>query len=395
MRGRRALLLVGTALNASYVIAGQIPPLIWLAPLDFGTYSLQYLVFALGSSVGLSVISEAWLRTMTKSGRHSPWAHYSGALVYLSLAAGLIGGAISICIPTARGSALLCVLAVMMATYRSGARYFDVREGSWARVAIADAAGLIATITTWAVIVISGQTGLTSAVLAWALGAVATVAAGRLPVITPPSSIGSWIRDHKDSIRPLLRDSLTADLGAIGTPYAIAPMLGVANFGIYRAVSNVAAPVRLVLGPLRPMVGSRKLSFFRRPLAVILVLVVSVLLGAVFYAALSVLPHLDIALGTLGQLANFALPTALFVLGNLISLWFYIVARVHLSGRALLSGRILQTGLAIVGPIGGVLVDGIHGALWAYATVTVVSALNWMRLVLFSPIDYADQPVAA
>ena len=49
------------------------------------------------------------------------------------------------------------------------------------------------------------------------------------------------LRKRRRDIAPLTLDSLVQDISSIGAPYAIAPILGLANFGIYRAISNVAA----------------------------------------------------------------------------------------------------------------------------------------------------------
>ena len=87
-------------------------------------------------------------------------------------------------------------------------------------------------------------------------------------------------------------------------------------------------------------------------------------------------------LGSLSEIVTFALPAAVFVTANFLGHYFYIVARSHVNGRRLLTGRIVQTVLAIVVPIGGVLVGGLTGAIWGYAGCTAVSALVWMALVL-------------
>src|SRR3546814_2459591 len=58
---------------------------------------------------------------------------------------------------------------------------------------------------------------------------------------------------------------------------------GIANFGIYRAVSNVAAPVRLVLDPLRPVLSGASLTTLRSPRGIWIPIGISVAFGGAAY----------------------------------------------------------------------------------------------------------------
>jgi len=192
-----------------------------------------------------------------------------------------------------------------------------------------------------------------------------------------PAAFTGWIRRHQKSIRPLLVDSLAMDLSAIGTPYALAPLLGVTNFGIYRGVSNVAAPVRLILNPLRPQVSAIDHARLARTSTLGLLSVASLATGAAAAAALLLLQRYFPHLGTLTELAGFAIPTGAFVAANMLGTSYYLIARNYAPARGIWVGRLVQTVLSTVLPILAALVFGLVGAIWAYTAATLLSAVTW------------------
>ncbi|QEE60840.1 hypothetical protein FVA74_04045 [Salinibacterium sp. dk2585] len=368
----------GLVANAGYVLAVQILALVTLDPADYGAFSLQYLVFALGSSLSLSLISEAWLRHDTQSGVRSPWRDYGNATLFLALSLGGLTVIVSALVPALSDVAVIGALAVAASVYRVSVRYYAVR--CKAPVLVSDLSGLVVTVAVWVWFAVLGDWSLLGMSTAWALGAVASALTSRLPPLPSVSLLRSWFSDKRTHIRPLLRDSVLMDAGAIGTPYLLAPLLGVAQFGTYRAVSNVAAPVRLVLTPLRPkiaMLAQEPQTLKRHALVV----AAAVLLALCAYGALVVISVAQLDLGTLNELGNFALPTAIFVAANFLGTFHYIVARAGLNGTGLLLGRLVQTVFAIAGPLIGFAVGGLGGAIWGYALVTVVSAVTWAVLV--------------
>ncbi|KQV06130.1 hypothetical protein [Leifsonia sp. Root112D2] len=380
-RASRYTIVGATAINAVFVLSVQLLGLVALAPVEFGFFSIQYLFFALASSVCLSVVCEPWLRTDLHEKHRSSWRDYSSALFYLSLLAGIVTAIVSIAIVDLRVVAATGAVAVIAATYRSGARYHEVRMGRWRRVLRADTAGLVVTVAVWAVLYGLGERGLLGLSLAWAVGALVSAVLSPLPFPQRPLSIRTWVATHKRQIAPLLRDSTLMDLGAIGTPFAVAPLMGIANFGVYRAVSNVAAPVRLVLNPLRPTLAGAPLTTHRHAKRVWASAVVSVAFGLAAYGALLVIGSTGLNLGSLSAVVTYAAPTALFVTANFLGHYYYIIARTHMRGGPLLVGRVVQTVLAIVFPLAGAAFFGLSVAIWAYAIATLTSGLTWFILV--------------
>lgn len=382
--GRVIALILGTGVNAVYVLALQVLALVTLQPSDYGAYSIQYLGFALAASIGTSLVSESWLRRDLYEGVRESWANYSAVLGYLSLAAGLVVLAGSLLVPALASSSWVGAIAVAASTYRVGARYHAVRLHQHKYVFAADVVGLSVTIGTWMAVFVVSTHSLQSMVMVWASGAAASALLSRWPSIQRPRVIRNWVREHKDHVKPLLRDSLLQDAGAVGTPFLLAPVLGLASFGTYRAVSNVSAPVRLVLTPLRPTLASVPLSAHRSFSRIALIVCGAAFFGIAAYLCLSWIGESQFELGTLNELAPFSLPTAVYVAANFLGHYYYVPARAHSSGQALMTGRIFQTVIVIIFPIVGVIIAGLSGAIWAYALATVLWAVGWMAIVLRS-----------
>lgn len=374
--------LLPTLVNAASVLAVQVFALVTLAPASFGLFSIQYLLFALGSSLSLSLISEAWLRADLRGGGRAEWAEYSSTSLYLAGAAGAVTLALSLLVEPLRSVAWLGAIAVAAAVYRSSARYYSVRMGEVGGILAGDAAGLALAVLAWVVLYSAGVRELWMMTAVWAASALAAAVLSKRPSLLKPKSLTEWRRRHAMEIRPLLRDSLLMDAGSIGTPYLLAPVLGLANFGVYRAISNVAAPVRLVLNPIRPQLASAPIETQRSSRRVTVVTAASLLFGGAAYLGLLLVGVLPVELGSLSAIVDFALPASVFVAANFLGHYFYIVARSHANDRRLLTGRIVQTLLAIVVPVVGVLVGGLTGAIWGYAGCTAVSAVVWTALVL-------------
>jgi hypothetical protein len=386
----RGLLLLGTASSALFSLAAQLLGLLSLPPSSFGLFSLQYLVFALGTSVCLSTVSEPWLRTELGRGHRSPWPDYASALLYLSIATVLVTVVLSLIVPGLAPVAITGALAAGANVYRSGTRYHQVRTGQWRLALVADVVGVALTVLVWAILSFTPLPALETLSWAWLAGGLGAAAVAARPHVRGPRAAIGWFRFHGEHISPLLRDSILMDVGSIATPFAVAPVLGIADFGVYRAVSNVAAPVRLVLNPLRPVLAGARLAAFRTLARISLVVGLSVGFGAAAAVALLIIGSLHIELGSLTALADYAVPTGLFVASNFLTLFYYMLARAHLSGRALLVGRIFQTVLAIACPILGALLGQLTGAIWFYAVGTALSGVVWLWVVLRARSEVAE-----
>lgn len=378
----RKVLVVASLVNAVSVLSLQLLGLVTLTPTEFGLFSIQYLIMAFATSVGLSVVCEPWLRMELHENYRSTWPDYSSFLLYVSVAAGVITVAVSLLVPEMRMIAISGTVAVIASNYRSGARYYQVRMNLWNSVLWADVAGLVVTVFVWIILFAAGAGALTALFIAWALGAVASASFPPWPKVQGVGSLDAWVRTHKQQIKPLLKDSLLMDLGAIGTPFAVAPVLGIASFGVYRAVSNAAAPVRLVLNPLRPTLAGVVLSSHRSSKRIWASIGVSLLFGGAAYGGLVVVDLAQIHLGSLTALVAYAVPVSIFVAASFLGHYYYIIARVHMRGAPILVGRIVQTALSVMAPLAGAVVWGVSVAIWGFALATALSAVTWFILVL-------------
>jgi hypothetical protein len=155
--------------------------------------------------------------------------------------------------------------------------------------------------------------------------------------------------------------------------------MGARTFGIYRAVANVAMPVRLLAEPLRPLLGRlppRRL--FSASVTALIVGTGLVLSGACYLVLTLIIPRLPFQLGTLMALIPYALPTSLFVAGNLCITVYYYFCRTNAAHRRILVGRFAQTILVVVLPIAGFAIAGLLGAIWGFAVSSLVAAIVWM-----------------
>lgn len=368
--------------NAASILAIQLFALVTLVPTDFGSFSIQYLLFAFAASLSLSLISEAWIRADLRGGGRAGWDEYSSATVYFALAAGGVTLVASLLVDELRPVAALGAVAVAAATYRGAARYYSVRMREPRGVFVGDLAGLLVAVALWVPLFASGNRALWMMTLVWAAASLLSAALSKPPRMLPPSTLRVWRRNHASEIRPLLRDSLLMDAGAIGTPYLLAPVLGLNDFGIYRAISNVAAPVRLVLNPLRPQLASAPLASQRSWRRIFAVGAISLGFGGGAYFALIMVGSFGLKLGSLTDIVTFAVPAAIFVAASFLGQYYMIVARGRLEERRLLAGRLFQTVIVIIFPVAGVLTAGLPGAIWGYASATAIWALMWLFLII-------------
>lgn len=381
--GKRRRLLLATVLSALGTLGLQLLALVTLTPEPFGHFSMLYLVQAFLFSLQLSIVSEAWVRRQREVGTPSTWAEYAGA----SLTLAAVGGAAGALVAVATGEGVLVALAagtaVFAATYRSGARFYAVRRGEWSHVIPGDAAAAAVTLAALAAGVIRPDDfgNLKFVASVWALSMVVSSLLSRHPSVAGLGSLPHWVRHHRQAVAPLLRDSLVMDVSSIGTPYALAPVLGVANFGIYRGVSNVAAPVRMILNPLRAEFAKWSPSRMRSPRVGLLILASSGTLGVLAGVALLMIGITGLELGTLSALVPFYVPAGIFVAGNFVNHAYYLFSRQIASPRAMLAARIWQTVILTVAPIVGALCWGLTGAIWLFAVGTVVSSAGWATAV--------------
>lgn len=378
-----------TATNSAYVLAVQLLALVTLEPAEFGSFSIQYLLFAFSSTLVFSLVSEAWLRADLVSSGTTNWREYSSATLYVASVTGLVTVAVSFLVEPLRPIAIIGAIAVCASVYRTSARFYSVRKLEMAGVLAGDIAGLVITLGSWAVLQSVGVHSLVMMSSAWAAGAIASALASKAPRILRPRSLADWMRLHHAQIRTLLGDSLLANVGAIGTPYLLAPMLGLAQFGVYRAVSNAAAPVRLVLVPLGPRIAAAPMHRQRSARRILPVLGVSIIFGVAAYVALLMIEVWGLHLGAVSALTKYAAPTGIFVAANFIAYYLSIVARAHLSTQRLLIGRISYAVFGLLVPLAAASAWGLSGAIWGYTACTALSSFVWLVLVAHRADDGA------
>lgn len=366
-------LILTSSAAAVATLSVQVLGLITLAPTDFGLFSIVYLAGAFALSLALSVICEAATRSRVET--PVPWRDFGGASTEFALLFAAVAGlAVAVTDSALTPYWWLVALAIGGSAYRSAARFYAVEHGDTRGSFVGDAVGAVIALGLSAITLLLHSGELSWVLGTWAASSLAAAFFSTWPAPVRPGALLRWIRQRRTAIAPLLRDSLIMDASAIGTPYALAPILGVGPFGVYRAVSNVAAPVRLLLNPIRPRIARLRMS---AP-TIGLVLAGGVVFGALAAAALLLLGATPWPLGTLRDLVPFALPTALFVMANMVGHTFYIVSRLRASRRGLLTARMVQTALGVVGPLVGALLAGLSGAIWAYAVSTLLSSVCWL-----------------
>lgn len=375
--------LVGFALSsATGAICNALAPivaLLLLPPTEYGTFSLPYLLYAFGVSLQYSIVSEAWARLRSAGDEPVPWARYSSALATLAGIVGSLALIVGLLVSGRLETAALMGVAVAFAIYQNGTRYFRMASGGLRRVIFSDAAGIAGFVV--GMLALSWMPDLDRVVGSWLLGTVSAVVVLGLPRFAAGSGLISWVRGNHRTIRPLLLDSLLMDAGAIGTPFLLAGLMGARDFGIYRAVANVAMPVRLLAEPLRPVIGRmtpRRL--FSAPVTGVVLVLALVLTAACYGVLVLVLPALDFQLGTLASLVPFALPTSLFVAGNLFVTIYYWFCRMNATHRRILIGRFVQTALVILLPVLGFFAGGLGGAIWGFSVSSLLAAATWAVL---------------
>ena len=384
----RRVVILATVLNGLSALAPQLIALVSLRSDAFGEFSAAYLAFALSSSMILSLLCDAWVIIYPTRG-DSDWSRYSKLLVTLSVVLALVSGAITLAFLTPEFAGLTTI-AMAFAVYRLGARYFLAYEHRWGAAILADTITLVVTVVAYFVVAAPAAGQVWGTMVSWCLGSFAGSVVTGLPHVGVRVS-GSWLHRNRKTVSPLVLDSLIMNIAAIGTPYVLLPQLGVAGFGLYRSISNLGAPIRLLLTPLRPLVLASP------PRAVALrmtVLVVSVSLasGAAISGAIVFLAKSGVALGVLSELGGFWLPAGLYGCATLLLLYYSLVCRALGQPSMLIAGRVVNTAVGFIGPLLGFWFFGVTGAIWAFSVASLLCALVWMWLAHWGRFRTSEAP---
>ena len=184
------------------------------------------------------------------------------------------------------------------------------------------------------------------------------------------------MRARSKVIRPLLADSMLLDAGAIGLPAAFAPFMGSGQFGIYRALSSLAVPVRLVLLPIRPLIGRRDKRWHASWRALTLILLGAALMGGGALGALTILAASGALAGSTVHAAadQYSVPISINIAALFIGTYFYYVTRNYESGKSLWRLRVAQLTFSLLFQVIGFVAWGLSGAIWGSVAAAVLQS---------------------
>lgn len=370
----RRTVLFSTIAHGVSSIGPQLLALVSLSSLDFGKFSIAYLVFALALSVTFSLLCDPWVIVA----KEKSWdvKVYPSILSMISVIFASIGTLVLVAILRDVQVAFAGFVGILFATYRAGARHFLVFSGRWMHALGTDLTSIMGLGLGAGLGLILNSDSLSLVLMAWVGASLAGCIFGPLPIWSP-SHCSNWFRENRRLIRPLLADSLIMDAESIGTPFILLPLLGVQSFGVYRGISNLSAPIRLLLAPFRTvMISSSSKILSARWLATVFSLAGGI--GVVTWIALFSIGYLAIEIGVLTELSKYAVPAAVYVFGAVLVSVFPLIVRAQKKSRLLLLGRGSQTLVLLAGPIAGYIFFGLQGAIWGYAILTIVSGFVWL-----------------
>lgn len=361
----------------------QLTALVLLTPESFGRFSLTYLLYAFGASLALSIIMEPWHFHSLKNETAKTTA-YLGASAVLSTGITVIAFVGAIIVDLGIVEACIAAAASGAAVLKATIRYINLQKKRFSAVIFSDISFVSCFALICSLLIFLGAPSDTSIYAGWLLAASTTV------FFTPPLaghllSPRQWGTIHKAEIRRLLPESLLMDAGAILTPMLLAPILGISNFGVYRAVSNVTAPVRLILNPLRPVISEysdNRLAPGQRLWW--MVVTFSVFLGGCCLLIFTMISFYGLEVGVITSLLPAKIPVSIVVAGSFLTHFSYIRARSTFNASHLLTGRIIETIIVTVLPITAVFVGGLWLAIWGLALSSCLSALTWTVLHITS-----------
>ncbi|MFJ6042637.1 MATE family efflux transporter [Brachybacterium paraconglomeratum] len=368
------LLLIWGLLAASLIpTLVQFYAMFALDPGRFGVLVLVYIPLSVGNSAVYSLVCEPWAVAGAPA---KTKADYDMVLFLLSA----VTGTTSLVVGIALGEPLVGVLmgvAVACSVQRLGSRYASVLRERRRYISPPDSVGLGALAAGLVVVTALGPT-LMAIATAWCISAL--VAASLSEPMSLPASFGSarrWVSTHWSSSRVLLADAALTEAGTVGIPLLLAPVMGVAQFGVFRAAASVTAPVRIMLNPLRPYLAKQPLAQVASIRVTLLALAFSTVAGTGACLALLLVRRSTLLEGSvIVALSNHAIVVGLFVLLYSASVFSYYVLRVHVGGGRLIRYRILQLVVQFAGPIAGYFLGGVSGAIGGRAGAFGVGLLQ-------------------
>lgn len=381
LRGRRTAVYVGA--SSLFVMLLQLTPFLSLNAQEFGYYSIIQLIYILGTSTSLSLINEADFRLSRDSQIKSDWKDFSAISFWVSILFATIAIAVTWNIPALRNWSLLAALIVGTAVYRGTVRYRLVHEKLIKRLIFGDLLGVLAYISSgfWFYFSFQSEFGLREILLTWMIGQGLSTLFTRFPRSINPVRALKWIKNRRKQIGVLAPDSALQDVGSVWGPTFIAIVLDIISLGIYRAVTTVAAPIRLVLTPLRPLLAGQSLTKQYTWGSFGKVSLTAFCLGSVSIFVLLAVEVTGYRIGVLNDLAPFALPVGLYVASNFINFFYSVQARVTLPATKLLLTRALQAVSLGLAPVLFATVLGLSGAIWGLGIGSAILSVMWIFML--------------
>lgn len=352
-----------------------------LQPAQYGAFSLVYLAGAFANTLQLSTVSEVWVRTGADSHPENSWNRYSNATLLVGAAGGAVAAGVALISAETRPYWALLFVAVFAQVYANGSSFRALRIFDWRYVLPSGALGSVAVLASAVALFALPTAGLLEVLLSWAIVKVAMLLGARPPRHIDVRESFAWLRTNKKDITTLVSDGAIANLSNLGPPYMVAPILGLAHFGTYRALENLSAPMRTVISSLRPALTRLPLRRLGSVKLAAQVGLGSLLIGVIVFLTLRGLEYTGLDLGTLNTLFPYAPLIALYM--TAITLWnlYPLLARQVAASRYVITLRASLSVIAILGPVGGAIGWGLPGALWGQIIHIWVAALAWWILV--------------
>ena len=290
-----------------------------LQPAQYGAFSLVYLAGALANTLQLSTVSEVWVRAGTDTNAENSWNRFSNATILVGVAGGAVAAVVALISTETRPYWPLLFVAVFAQVYANGSSFRALRLFDWRYVLPSGALGSAAVLASAVALFALPTVGLLEVLLSWVLVKVAMLLGARPPRRLDVRESFAWLRTNKKDITTLVSDGANANLSNLGPPYMVAPILGLAHFGTYRALENLSAPMRTVISSLRPALTRLPLRRLGSVMLAIQVGLGSLLIGVIAFLALRGLEYTGLDLGTLNSLYPYAPLVALYM--TAITLW--------------------------------------------------------------------------
>lgn len=378
---------VSAAAHALLAALPQLLALIVLPLSDYGAFSIAYLVYAWALSLGLSLVMEPWSRSGASTDETTR-AGFNGLLLVLAASAGCVVGVLTAVAFRGPMAVVSSVSAVAGYLVWAGVRYMQIVRGRVLVVAIMETLAVAAMLLTALVgfVFLPSVTPTTAFFATWGAPGCFLLVGGVVLQVHVLGNPLRWARDMRNQIATLLPDSLLMDLGAIGVPMGLAPVLGGGGIAVYRAIANASFPGRILISALRPNVHRISRARWRSFRFHAFVVVGSALIAAGIVLTIKLAASL-IGAAVLLELSGRPWQVLLFSIANFYSSVLYVGSRSICSGGSLMTGRLIHTMLAIVFPVLGVFAFGLEGAVWGLVVSVLGASAVWAAVIVWSARD--------